>query len=98
MHTSWEHRYAHRTTGMTSSAIRELLKVTAQPDIISFGGGFPAAELFPIEQIKAACDKISHRKWRKALQYSQTEGYAPLRELIATTRVDMVSRLHQIMF
>ncbi len=83
MHTSWEHRYAHRTTGMTSSAIRELLKVTAQPDIISFGGGFPAAELFPIEQIKAACDKILTENGAKALQYSQTEGYAPLRELIA---------------
>jgi Transcriptional regulators containing a DNA-binding HTH domain and an aminotransferase domain (MocR family) and their eukaryotic orthologs len=79
----WEHRYAHRTTGMTSSAIRELLKVTAQPDIISFGGGFPAAELFPIEQIKAACDKILTENGAKALQYSQTEGYAPLRELIA---------------
>ncbi|HOV30529.1 MAG TPA: PLP-dependent aminotransferase family protein [Anaerolineaceae bacterium] len=83
MQTSWDHRYAHRTTGMTSSAIRELLKVTAQPDIISFGGGFPAAELFPIEQVKAACDKILTENGAKALQYSQTEGYAPLRELIA---------------
>jgi len=83
MHTSWDHRYAHRTAGMTSSFIRELLKVTAQPDVISFGGGFPAAELFPLDRVKAACDKVLTENGAKALQYSQTEGYAPLRELIA---------------
>ncbi|HOT52410.1 MAG TPA: PLP-dependent aminotransferase family protein [Anaerolineaceae bacterium] len=83
MHTSWDHRYAHRTAGMTSSFIRELLKVTAQPDIISFGGGFPAAELFPLDRVKEACDKVLTENGAKALQYSQTEGYAPLRGLIA---------------
>ena len=83
MHTSWDHRYAHRTAGMTSSFIRELLKVTAQPDVISFGGGFPAAELFPLERVKEACDKVLTENGAKALQYSQTEGYAPLREVIA---------------
>lgn len=83
MHTSWDHRYAHRTAGMTSSFIRELLKVTAQPDIISFGGGFPAAELFPLDRVKEACDKVLTENGAKALQYSQTEGYAPLRGLVA---------------
>jgi 2-aminoadipate transaminase len=68
---------------MTSSFIRELLKVTAQPDIISFGGGFPAAELFPLDRVKEACDKVLTENGAKALQYSQTEGYAPLRGLIA---------------
>jgi 2-aminoadipate transaminase len=59
---------------MKSSFIRELLKVTDQPDVISFGGGFPAAELFPIEQMQAACDKVLTEKGRKALQYTTTEA------------------------
>ena len=83
MQTSWEHRYAARTQGMGSSAIRELLKVTSSPDIISFGGGFPAPEVFPIEQFKEACDIVLTEMGEKALQYGQTEGYYPLRELIA---------------
>ncbi len=83
MHTSWDHRYAHRTAGITSSVIRELLKVTSQPDIISFGGGFPAPELFPIDKFKEACDTVLTHNGPKALQYSQTEGFAPLRELLA---------------
>jgi DNA-binding transcriptional MocR family regulator len=48
MSTPWIHRYAQRTQRMTSSAIRELLKLIAQPDIISFAGGLPAPELFPV--------------------------------------------------
>lgn len=68
---------------MKSSFIRELLKVTNQPDVISFGGGFPAAELFPIEQMRAACDKVLTEYGRKALQYTTTEGYDPLRQWIA---------------
>lgn len=83
MQTPWEHRFAHRTEGMKSSFIRELLKVTEQPDVISFGGGFPAAEIFPIERVREACDKVLTEKGRKALQYTTTEGYNPLREWIA---------------
>jgi len=82
MQTSWDHRFAHRTSGMKSSFIRELLKVTAQPDVISFGGGFPAGELFPLERTKAACEKVIKDNGQKALQYSTTEGYTPLREWI----------------
>jgi 2-aminoadipate transaminase len=68
---------------MQSSAIRELLKLTQQPDIISFAGGLPAPELFPIEEVKAACDVVLSELGPRALQYSTTEGYAPLREMLA---------------
>jgi 2-aminoadipate transaminase len=54
MQTPWEHRYAQRTQRMGSSAVRELLKLTEQPDVISFGGGLPAPDVFPIEQIREA--------------------------------------------
>ena len=83
MTTPWAQRYALRTHGMASSAIRELLKLTQQPDIISFAGGLPAPELFPTERIKEACDVVLSEMGSQALQYSTTEGYPPLRELIA---------------
>jgi len=82
MTTPWIHRYAQRTQRMTSSVIRELLKFTAQPDIISFAGGLPAPELFPIEEFKAAADTVLSEMGPQALQYSTTEGYPPLREMI----------------
>jgi 2-aminoadipate transaminase len=68
---------------MGSSAIRELLKLTQQPDLISFAGGLPAPELFPIEEMKIACDVVLSELGARALQYSTTEGYAPLREMLA---------------
>jgi 2-aminoadipate transaminase len=82
MSTLWRHRYAQRTQRMTSSAIRELLKLTSQPDIISFAGGLPAPELFPIEEFKAGAQRLLTSMGRQALQYSTTEGYPPLREMI----------------
>ena len=82
MTTPWAHRYALRTHGMGSSAIRELLKLTQQPDLISFAGGLPAPEMFPIEKVKAAADTVLTEVGPQALQYSTTEGYTPLRELI----------------
>jgi 2-aminoadipate transaminase len=82
MTTPWAERYALRTHSMSSSAIRELLKLTQQPDIISFAGGLPAPELFPIEEVKAACDVVLSENGSQALQYSTTEGYVPLRELL----------------
>ena len=82
MTTPWLQRYAQRTQRMTSSTIRELLKLTAQPDIISFAGGLPAPELFPIEEFKAAADVVLSETGAQALQYSTTEGYPPLREMI----------------
>ncbi len=88
MHTPWANRYAQRTQRMGSSAIRELLKLTEKPDIISFGGGLPAPDVFPVAQFQEACQKVLTDFGAQALQYSTTEGYTPLREQIArhTTR------------
>jgi 2-aminoadipate transaminase len=83
MSTPWEHRYAQRTQRMTSSAIRELLKLTEQPDMISFAGGLPAPELFPVDELRDAADAVLTRAGTKALQYGATEGYGPLREALA---------------
>jgi 2-aminoadipate transaminase len=58
MQTPWDHRFAQRTQRMGSSAIRELLKLTEQPDIISFGGGMPAPEAFPIDEFREACNLV----------------------------------------
>lgn len=82
MSTLWNHRYAQRTQRMTSSVIRELLKFTAQPDIISFAGGLPGPDMFPVEEIREATEIVLETRGRIALQYSTTEGYGPLREMI----------------
>lgn len=82
MTTKWTDRYASRTEGMSSSAIREILKVTQQPDVISFAGGMPAPELFPTERIAEVTRQILAQQGSQALQYSITEGYPPLREMI----------------
>ena len=89
MQTLWDHRFAQRTQRMKSSAIRELLKLTEDPEIISFGGGMPAPESFPTEQFQEACQKVLNQHGAQALQYGSTEGYTPLREMIArhTTRL-----------
>jgi 2-aminoadipate transaminase len=82
MQTPWEHRFAQRTQRMGSSAIRELLKLTEQPDLISFAGGLPAPDVFPTEEFREACDRVLTDFGAQALQYGSTEGYMPLRELI----------------
>ena len=82
MSTLWNHRYAQRTQRMTSSVIRELLKLTALPDIISFAGGLPGPDLFPVEEMKEATEIVLETKGRIALQYSTTEGFPPLRDMI----------------
>ncbi len=74
--------FAKRMDGMKASDIRELLKLTTRPEIISFAGGLPAPELFPVEDIKAATDAVMDEQGRAALQYGQTEGYLPLRQKI----------------
>jgi len=83
METPWDHRYAQRTQRMGSSAIRELLKLTEKPNIISFAGGLPAPEIFPVEEFSIACERVLRNYGPLALQYSTTEGYLPLREMIA---------------
>src|SRR5512136_725463 len=83
METPWDHRYAQRTQRMGSSAIRELLKLTEDPEIISFAGGLPAPEVFPLKQIKEACNTVLDELGPVSLQYGSTEGYTPLRDMIA---------------
>ncbi len=91
METLWAQRFAQRTQRMRSSAVRELLKLTEQPDIISFAGGLPAPETFPVDRFAEATNRVMAQYGATALQYSTTEGYRPLRELIArhANRYDM---------
>jgi len=81
--TPWKNRFAARTQRMTSSIIRELLKLTEQHDIISFAGGLPAPETFPVTEMEVAAQRVLEQHGAAALQYSPTEGYRPLRELVA---------------
>ena len=84
MTTQWSTRTAERVRRLKSSAIREILKVTQQPNIISFAGGLPAPELFPTERIKwATVELMESTDAARALQYHPTEGYIPLREWVA---------------
>ncbi|KRG71176.1 PLP-dependent aminotransferase family protein [Pseudoxanthomonas dokdonensis] len=72
-----------RAQALTSSAIREILKVTERPEVISFAGGLPSPATFPIERMKQATDKVFAECPHAALQYGPTEGFTPLREWIA---------------
>jgi len=76
-------RFAHRLDGMKASEIRELLKITQRPEVISFAGGLPAPELFPVEDLKVVMAEVLDREGPRALQYSTTEGHPGLREAIA---------------
>jgi 2-aminoadipate transaminase len=80
--TMWKERFAQRTQRITTSLIRELLKLTEQPDIISFAGGLPAPDVFPVEEVRAATERVLKDHGTTALQYTTTEGYRPLRELL----------------
>jgi len=82
MTTPWNYRYAQRMHNMGSSLIRELLKITQNPEIISFAGGLPAPEVFPVEAFNAATNRVLQNQGQQALQYSATEGYMPLRQWI----------------
>jgi 2-aminoadipate transaminase len=79
----WPERFSARARRARSSAVRELLKLTEQPDVISFAGGLPAPEVFPLAALEAATSRVLQRHGPAALQYGITEGYLPLRELIA---------------
>ena len=78
----WNSRLSSRAQIMTASAIREILKITQEPDIISFAGGLPAPELFPLDAMKQAFATVMEKYGPAALQYSTTEGHLPLREWI----------------
>lgn len=75
-------RFSRRSSMVKASDVRKLLKITERPEVISFAGGLPAPELFPIEQMKAVSDIVLSKSGERALQYSTTEGYLPLREQI----------------
>src|SRR6185436_13863743 len=76
-------RFACRMSNVSASAVREILKVTERPDIISFAGGMPAPELFPVSEIARAHAQVFAEEGAAALQYSTTEGWRPLREWVA---------------
>jgi 2-aminoadipate transaminase len=79
----WESRYSERAKGMKASEIRELLKLTQQPDIISFAGGLPSPESFPTVDIAEVTTHVMLTAAEEALQYGTTEGYRGLREYCA---------------
>ena len=74
---------ARRSARLNPSIIREILKVTEQPGVLSMAGGLPSADTFPVEAIRDACNKVLTDTPREALQYAASEGFAPLREWVA---------------
>lgn len=80
-----EWRFSERASQLQSSFIREILKITQRPEIISFAGGLPSPATFPVEHMKQAFDKVLSTTGKVALQYGPTDGYAPLREWIANS-------------
>lgn len=80
-------QYADRISNIKASEIRELLKLSEQPEIISFAGGFPAPELFPKDKLAEVTSKVLTEQGEIALQYTTTEGYAPLRKIIVEERM-----------
>jgi 2-aminoadipate transaminase len=75
--------FSQRANRLTSSAIREILKITERPEVISFAGGLPSPAGFPVAQLKAGFDRVLETQPELALQYGRTEGYTPLREWVA---------------
>ena len=86
-------QFSERAQQLQSSAIREILKITQRPEIISFAGGLPSPATFPVERMKAAYDKVLSETGKQALQYGPTDGYAPLREWIANSLSTEGSRI-----
>ncbi|UXH78802.1 PLP-dependent aminotransferase family protein [Roseateles amylovorans] len=74
---------ARRAARMNPSIIREILKVTEKPGVLSMAGGLPSADTFPVEAIRAACDRVLSTQSKEALQYAASEGLAPLRAWVA---------------
>ena len=74
---------ARRTARMNPSVIREILKLTEKPGIVSFAGGLPSPKTFPVAEFEAACAKVLRDDPHAALQYAASEGFGPLREMVA---------------
>lgn len=75
--------FADRMNTVQKSFIREILKITENPDVISFAGGLPNPASFPIKEVQQASEKVLSENGSSILQYSTTEGFLPLREYIS---------------
>src|ERR1700710_392712 len=76
-------KLAARAEKMNPSVLREILKVTERPGIISLAGGLPSPKTFPIQEFADACAHVLHTDGQAALQYAASEGYSPLRQAVA---------------
>lgn len=83
---SFQNLFSTRASAIKSSVIREILKVTARPEVISFAGGLPSDASFPVAQLKKVFEKVLTDAPQAALQYSTTDGYEPLREWVAAEK------------
>jgi 2-aminoadipate transaminase len=81
--TSTHWTMARRAARMNPSVIREILKITEKPGIISFAGGLPSSKTFPVSEFTAACTQVLTHDAQAALQYAASEGFALLREMVA---------------
>lgn len=81
--TPIEWKFSERAQQLQASIIREILKITQRPEVISFAGGLPSPKTFPVERMRAAFDTVLSKTGTTALQYGPTDGYLPLREFIA---------------
>ncbi|RLC48253.1 MAG: aminotransferase [Candidatus Cloacimonadota bacterium] len=89
MISDFENILSDSSKGMKKSVIRELLKLTNKPDIISFAGGLPSPDSFPVDELKEITQEVMEKEWKKALQYGSTEGDSLLKEqLIIRARND----------
>lgn len=84
-----KNKFAERTQLVKPSETREILKITARPEVISFAGGLPAPELFPVEDVKEVCNRVLTEEGTTSLQYSTTEGDQALREAICERMEDI---------
>jgi 2-aminoadipate transaminase len=98
--TDWDAVLAKRTERMKSSIIRELLKFTMIPDMISFAGGLPAPEAFPVRDFQDACSWVLGHDAERALQYGPTEGFAPLKDYLieAMRRYELPAGRRNLLF
>ncbi|MEA1994370.1 MAG: PLP-dependent aminotransferase family protein [Euryarchaeota archaeon] len=80
---NWKKYYSERAKGLKASQIRELLKIAQKPEVISFAGGLPNPDSYPVEQVRECINYILDTEAEQALQYGATDGYVKLREFLA---------------
>jgi 2-aminoadipate transaminase len=99
MSNVWDKYLAQHEAHFTNSIIRDLLRLTEQPSIISFAGGLPAPECFPAEELTAAAERVLVENPLAALQYGPTEGYRPLRTFVTerAAQLGINATLDQVM-